>query len=97
MIQDADKLLLAQVKLAVSALQAVTDADSAAIRLAETYAEAIDNAETARDRAYVVRWIGPLLLDCLIQLGATPMARGVKAAQPDSGVSRLDELRAARR
>lgn len=100
MIRDAEELLLAQVKVTVAALPNVTDADAAVIKLAEKYALLIDACEADEDpkiQAWAVRWIGPLLLDCLTQLGATPASRGVKNDVPALGSNRLAELRASRR
>jgi hypothetical protein len=70
---------------------------AAAVKLAERYAKVIDRAQ---DVGYAARWIGPLLLDCLEQLGATPAARarldkGPKQ-RPD-GPNWLEEMRRARR
>ena len=69
---------------------------AAAVQLAMRYARVIDRAE---DVAWAARWIGPLLLDCLTALGATPAAKaaldkGSKTAP--QGPNRLDQLRAAR-
>jgi hypothetical protein len=96
-LRDASELLLPEVRASVAALTTITDCDSAAVRLAERYAAAIDSAESEKAQAWVIRWVGPLLLDTLMQLGATPISRGVKAAAPEQGISRLDQLRAARR
>jgi hypothetical protein len=70
---------------------------AAAVKLAERYAKCIDRAQ---DVGYAARWIGPLLLDALDALGATPVARarldkGQK--QRPAGHSWLDEMRQARR
>ena len=70
---------------------------AAAKKLAQRYAQVIDEH---RDQAYALRWIGPLLLDALEALGATPVARAAleKGAKPDNAApNQLDKLRAARR
>lgn len=77
----------------------LTSADAGAAQLAREYAALIDSAiGDDADRAWALRWIGPLLLDCLESLGATPAARarlkdGKQAPAPESP---LDKLRAAR-
>ncbi len=81
----------------------LTPADHGAARLAREYADLIDNAigdghRDDADRAWALRWIGPLLLDTLEALGATPAARArlkdPKTTQAPE--SPLDKLRAAR-
>ena len=69
---------------------------AAAAKLAERYAKCIDRAQ---DVAYACRWLGPLLLDALTQLGATPAARARlgKGQKPGpAGPNWLDDLRKAR-
>lgn len=94
MLRDADDLLVPAVRETLNALDVQAE-DAAAVRLALRYAHTIDsNADTA----WAMRWIGPLLLDALEQLGATPAARarlGKKAA--DAPVGQLAKIRAARR
>lgn len=94
MLRDADDLLVPAVRETLGALD-VGPQDAAAVRLALRYAKTIDDNP---DPAWAMRWIGPLLLDALEQLGATPAARarlktGSTAAAP---VSQLAKLRAAR-
>ena len=74
----------------------LTEEDAAAKKLAQRYAQVIDQHD---DAAWAMRWIGPLLLDALEQLGATPAARvRLKGGKPaDAPVSQLAKLRAARR
>ena len=68
---------------------------AAAVKLAERYAKVIDRAQ---DVGYAARWIGPLLLEVLAELGATPAARAKLPRKPDPKVpSQLDKLRMARR
>jgi hypothetical protein len=93
-LQDTDELLLPAVVLTLNELNLGPE-HAAAARLARRYADVID---THRDQAWAMRWIGPLLLDCLESLGATPVARGkVKEGRTQSGPSRLTALREARR
>jgi hypothetical protein len=68
---------------------------AAAAKLAERYAKVLDRAQ---DPAWAMRWIGPLLLEVLAELGATPMAK--TRLPKDTGPrepSALDKLRLARR
>jgi hypothetical protein len=108
-LRDASELLSAAVAEAISALD-LADADAAAVRLALQYAAVIDaagrhcrdcddDACTRYDSSWAMRWIGPLLLDALEQLGATPAARARLKGGPakDAPVSQLARLRAARR
>jgi len=91
MLQDAAGLLKAALSETLAALN-LTPADTAAVRLARKYADAIDADEAVLD-VY-----GPTLLAVLEQLGATPAARakakGGKA--PDAAPNRLAKLRDAR-
>ena len=94
--RDADELLLPAVDEALAALGDLGSEHAAARKLAQRYAKVIDES---RDQAWSMRWIGPLLLQSLEALGATPAAKaqldkGAKAAP--QGPSRLDQLRASR-
>lgn len=95
-LQDAARLLRSAVDDTIEALEGLTAADLGAVRLARGYADTIDQAD---DTAWAYRWIGPLLLDCLEQLGATPAARArLKGGkQADAPQSQLAKLRAAHR
>lgn len=68
--------------------------DEAAIALAKRYASVLD------DDPSQAKSIGPMLLDCLRELGMTPRARKsvVRGGSGDGGESRtkLDELRQRR-
>jgi hypothetical protein len=65
--------------------------DAAAAQLARGYARAIDQA---KDPAYALRHLGPLLLRALGELHATPAAR--PAVKPErSRPNRVAQLRAA--
>ena len=94
-LRDASELLWPAVSETLTQLDLGSE-DAAARKLAQRYAQVIDEH---RDPAWAMRWIGPLLLDALEQLGATPAARarlkGGKTA--DAPVSQLAKLRAARR
>jgi hypothetical protein len=85
---------------------------AAAKKLAQRYAQVIDAlpdrnedmSERAHDQAWGLRWIGPLLLDVLDALGATPdatariskLTKGGGGDKPDAAPSQLDRLRASR-
>ena len=94
-LRDASELLWPAVSETLTQLD-LTGEDAAAKKLAQRYAQVIDQHD---DQAWAMRWIGPLLLDALEQLGATPAARArVKGGKPaDAPVSQLAKLRAARR
>ena len=85
----ADELLAPAVEETLAALE-LGEADAGVAQVARRYAQVIDEA---RDPAYALRWIAPLLLAALAELGATPLARA--RAKP-AGPSRLDQLRSAR-
>ena len=57
--------------------------DSAAVALAEAYAEAIDGALESRDPMTITKslYLGPHLLKTLGELGATPAGRAAMAAK----------------
>ena len=111
MLRDTEDLLEPAVRESVDAIER-TGADAAARRLAIQYAALIDTADGhcrgCEDRAtcgrgetsgWAMRWIGPLLLDTLAALGATPAARAqlAKGGKPkDAPRSRLQGLRDAR-
>ena len=90
-LRDVDQLLLPQVQHTIGALD-LTPADSAAATLAETYARAIDADPDQLDD------LGPRLLACLVELGATPKARAAvsKTAGGAASGGKLAQLRAAR-
>jgi len=94
-LQDTAAWLSTAVETTIAALP-LTEADTAAVQLARHYANAIDQNP---DPGWAMRWLAPLLLDCLTELGATPAARaritkGDKT--PDTRPSGLAKLRAAR-
>jgi hypothetical protein len=94
-LRDASELLWPAVAETLSQLDLGSE-DAAAKKLAQRYAQVIDGA---KDPEWAMRWIAPLLLDALEQLGATPAARArLKGGKPaDAPVSQLAKLRAARR
>jgi hypothetical protein len=93
-LRDVDDLIAPAVRQTLAALE--LDGQGAAVaKLAERYAVTIDRA---RDPAYAMRWLAPLLLDTLTELGATPMTRAkVKKDTGPREPSALDKLRQARR
>ena len=97
MLRDASELLYPAVMQAIAEL-GLLGSDAAAVKLAQNYAKAIDQASGAK-RATVLRALGPELLKVLEALGATPQARaaltrGQKAAEPKA--TGLAALRAAK-
>jgi hypothetical protein len=86
-----DERLLPAVEETLKALQPGAE-DAGTVQLARVYAGVIDQA---RNPAWAMRWIGPLLLDTLTALQATPASRPVAPRVPH-GMSRLDKLRAVR-
>jgi hypothetical protein len=94
-LRDASELLWPAVAETLAALDLPSE-HAAAKKLAQRYAQVIDQAT---DQAWAMRWIAPLLLDALTELGATPQAKaalekGVKPADAKPGG--LAKLRAAR-
>jgi hypothetical protein len=89
-LRDAATLISPAVRETIAALAPGTDgaeADAAAVSLALQYARVIDESQghcrgcddgdcrRGLTSAWLLRWIGPLLLESLVQLGATPAAR----------------------
>ncbi|HXJ27125.1 MAG TPA: hypothetical protein VNH17_15550, partial [Streptosporangiaceae bacterium] len=75
-LKDASELLWPAVAETLASLELGSE-DAAAKKLAQRYAQIIDGLPEhaprgTQDQAWGMRWIGPLLLDVLIQLGATP-------------------------
>lgn len=83
--------LAAVVDSAIAALE-LGERDAAAAALARRYAEVMDNA---RDPVWATRWIGPLLLRSLEELGATPKSRPASKKPPAARANRVAELRTA--
>lgn len=92
---EKDHLLLPAVLRTITALE-LTEKDQGAVKLAEKYAAVIDENPNP---SWAMRWIGPLLLDALESLGATPAARDkIKNGAPaNAGSNRLHALRSARK
>jgi hypothetical protein len=80
-LRDARELLAPAIAETLAALDLGPE-HAAAAKVAELYAETIDSA---RDQAWAMRWLGPLLLDTLGELGATPLAK----AKQTKGTKRL--------
>jgi hypothetical protein len=92
-LRDTADLVEPAVRETLDALE-LAGADTAVARLALAHARVLD---TARDPLYAARWHGPLLLDALTALGATPAARArLPKGEAPPGPSRLDALRASR-
>ena len=91
--RSTDEMLGPSVGETLAALE-LDGKDAAAARLATVYARVIDQAA---DPAWAARWIGPLLLQALAELHATPASR--KAGQPKDapkrGPTRVAQLRQA--
>lgn len=100
-LRDASELLYPAAYATVMSLDIDRDGkDGAAAKLALQYARTIDEAPPGKAYAAAIRWLGPELLKVLAELGATPAARAAMKTGSTSGnahVSKLDELRAARR
>jgi hypothetical protein len=100
MLRDADHTMAAAVARTLDAL-GLTDADDAAKHLAKLYADQIDQCTGSEDPklgAWAARWLAPLLLACLAELGATPAARSALAKRggtPERGENKLTLLRQA--
>ena len=94
-LRDASELLWPAVSETLTQLDLGRE-HAAAKKLAQRYAQVIDGAN---DQAWAARWLMPLLLDCLSELGATPAAKArlAKGGKPADGKpNRLAQLRAAR-
>ena len=94
-LRDSSELLWPAVATTLAHINPGPEHEAIA-RLAERYAHIIDGT---RDQAWAARWLMPLLLDVLAELGATPAAvarltKGVKPADAKPGG--LAKLRAAR-
>lgn len=94
-LRSTDALLGPAVQATINALQTAPE-DTGAVKLAHSYAKAIDEAE---DRAEALERLGPKLLACLESLGATPKARAAIRKGDTGGQSQgeLAALRSARR
>lgn len=91
-LRPADDLIRPKVAQTLAELE-LEDQDQAAAQLAEQYAAEIDGA---RNRAAALDSLGPKLLACLVELGATPKARSAVSLPGRQPGSSLARLRAAR-
>jgi hypothetical protein len=97
-LRDASELLWPAVAETLATLDLAPE-HAAAAKLAQRYAQLIDalpvNAPRGQpSQAWAMRWIGPLILDVLTELGATPAAKAritkaAPAAEADDPLSRL--------
>jgi hypothetical protein len=109
-LRDASELLYPAVQETLAELGLLGDS-SAATKLAQQYAKVIDSqaghcrgctgdeCRRSQGSAWAMRWLGPLLLDALEALGATPRAKAAQtkgAKPPESKPSGLAAIRAAR-
>jgi hypothetical protein len=98
-LREVSELLYPAVCETIAALD-LDSKDAAAVKLAKQYARTIDEQPPGKAYAGTIRWLGPELHKILESLGATPAARAAMKTGQASGnanVSKLDELRAARR
>src|SRR5258708_9544728 len=93
MLRDGGGLVRPAVTATVTGLT-LAAADSAAVKLAQRYAAAIDDADS---RAEALERLGPRLLAALESLGATPAARAKLKGGKEPGATEdpLQKLRAA--
>jgi hypothetical protein len=92
-LRDASELLWPAVAETLATLDLGPE-HAAAKKLAQRYAQVIDEA---KDQGWAMRWIGPLLLDSLTALGATPTAKAALSRGVTSGNAPEDPLEALRR
>ncbi|HEY6276014.1 MAG TPA: hypothetical protein VIX86_06750 [Streptosporangiaceae bacterium] len=106
-LRDASELLWPAVQQAIAGL-GLLGSDAAAVKIAQRYAQIIDaipgHAPRGQpDQAWAARWLMPLLLDALTELGATPAARArlakgvTPASAPEGQLERLRKARAQTR
>lgn len=91
-LRDADDLLAPAVQDSIAALE-LGDQDQGAAALTLRYAQIID---AAPDQAWAARWLMPLLLDAVAELGATPAARakqGKRKPPERPGPNWLEQMR----
>lgn len=94
-LRPADNLLAPAVQEAINAAK-TEPVDVGAVKLALTYARAIDDA-SPDEHSDTLANLGPKLLAALEQLHATPKSRTVgKGGTPSRAESRLAAIRAAR-
>lgn len=110
-LRDASELIYPAVQETLAELGLLGDS-SAATKVVQQYARAIDSqnghcrgcdnddCRRSQTSAWAMRWLGPLLIDALEALGATPRAKaaqtkGKKDEQPVA--DGLDQLKPRRR
>ena len=95
-LREVDKLLWPAVQETIASL-GLLGSDAAAVKLAQRYAQVIDETP---DQKWAMRWLAPELLKVLAELGATPAARAAmaKGAKQESETkpNGLAQLRAAK-
>jgi hypothetical protein len=94
-LRDASELLWPALAETLTQLDLGSE-HAAAVRAAKRYAQIIDGCA---DQEWAARWLMPLFLDALGELGATPaaVARLTKGGKPaDATPGQLQKLRAAR-
>jgi hypothetical protein len=102
-LRDASELLWPALAETLATLDLGSE-HAAAVRVAKRYAQIIDGMPEHAPRgqpsqAWAARWLMPLLLDALTELGATPAAKArlTKGVKPtDAKPGALAKLRAAR-
>ena len=109
-VRDTSELLYPAVQETLAELGLLGDS-SAATKLAQQYAKVIDSqsghchgcdsdsCRRSQGSTWAMRWLGPLLLDALEALGATPRAKAAqtKGAKPaNDKPGGLAKLRAAK-
>lgn len=97
-LRDTSELLWPAIQETVASLDLKPE-DAAARKLAQRYAQVIDQMPDhaprgTPDQAWALRWIGPLLLDALRELQATPAARAqaIPAKPGEGGQQQEDQL-----
>jgi hypothetical protein len=107
-LRDVSDLLWPAVQESLASVDTRPE-DAAARKLAQRYAQVIDSMpdQAARgqpDQAWAMRWIGPLLLDALRELRATPAARaqaatgkGTAATPGSDQLAKIRQAKAGRR
>lgn len=91
-IRPVEDLIGPKVAQAIAELD-LEDRDQAAAQLAAQYAQEIDRA---KNRAATLDSLGPKLLACLVELGATPRARKAATGNASPASSPLARLRDSR-
>lgn len=98
MLRDVSKQLWPAVQQTLSQVDSDSDKDAAAAKLAQRYAQVLDETPDGKEYYARLRWLGPELLKVLVELGATPASRAaIKQPKPqDVKQNGLQQLRDAR-